>query len=197
MAKGKNFSCNNVGGKRRESDFYETPYSLTRLFLQKQKLWGSILEPACGGGAIVKVLNESGYQPEAYDIETDFFNESRLFDWIITNPPYSKASEFIQQAKKCSNNFALLLPLSYLHGKRRYDEIYSDKEFTLNKVYVFTRYPMFGEALRDDGKHNTGMMVFAWYVWSRLFPSPAPVIDWLDNQEFILGKEKTEKAPPA
>ena len=43
--KGKNFSMNNTG-KRKKSDFYETPYSLTRLLLEKEKLVGEILEPA-------------------------------------------------------------------------------------------------------------------------------------------------------
>ena len=31
--KGKNFSANNATGKRKKSDFYETPYTLTRKFL--------------------------------------------------------------------------------------------------------------------------------------------------------------------
>lgn len=33
--KGKNFSTNNASGKRKESDFYETPYELTRRFLDR------------------------------------------------------------------------------------------------------------------------------------------------------------------
>lgn len=36
--KGKNFSTNNSSGKRKKSDFYETPYSLTRLLLKKRKI---------------------------------------------------------------------------------------------------------------------------------------------------------------
>lgn len=43
--KGKNFSTNNTG-KRKKSDFYETPYSLTWLLLEHEKLEGTILEPA-------------------------------------------------------------------------------------------------------------------------------------------------------
>lgn len=35
--KGKNFSTNNTG-KRKKSDFYETPYSLTWLLLEHEKL---------------------------------------------------------------------------------------------------------------------------------------------------------------
>ena len=36
--KGKNFSCNNTEGKRKKSDFYETPYSITRQFLERERV---------------------------------------------------------------------------------------------------------------------------------------------------------------
>lgn len=186
---GKNFSCNNSKGKRKKSDFYETPYSLTRLLLKNEKINGSILEPACGNGAIVKVLNEYGFNSVNYDKEKDFFTEKGFFDWIITNPPYSLAFEFIKKAKTCTNNIAMLLPLSYLHGKKRYDEIYKDTVFRLHKVYVFTRYPMLGDALREDGKHNTGMMVYAWFVWNKKYTGE-PVIKWLDNDCYVIRNEK-------
>lgn len=186
---GKNFSCNNVTGKRKESDFYETPYSLTKLFLDKEPISGLVLEPACGNGAIVKVLRDYGIEPISYDKEKDFFTEDRHFDWIITNPPFSLAFEFIQKAKCCADNIAFLLPLSYLHGKKRYDEIYSDKTFGLRRVYVFTRYPMLGEPLRDDGRHNTGMMVYAWFLWQKGYSDEA-TIRHLDNDEFILRATK-------
>jgi len=184
--KGKNFSCNNIG-KRKRSDFYETPYSLTRLLLDKVKLIGTILEPACGNGAIVKVLNEYGYEVKSYDRDTDFLTETSYYNTIITNPPYSLSFEFIQKAKQISDNFLFLLPLAYLHGKSRYDNIYMDKHFPLKKIFVFTRYPLLGEKLREDGKHNTGMMVYAWFWWDKSY-NKQPTIDWLDNDPFILRK---------
>jgi cyclopropane fatty-acyl-phospholipid synthase-like methyltransferase len=59
---GKNFSCNNSTGKRRKSDFYETPYSMTRHILNRLPIATNktVLEPSCGNGAISKVLNEFG-----------------------------------------------------------------------------------------------------------------------------------------
>jgi hypothetical protein len=36
-AKGKNFSANNTEGKRRAADSYQTPYSLTRLYIEGLK----------------------------------------------------------------------------------------------------------------------------------------------------------------
>ena len=185
--KGKNFSTNNTG-KRKKSDFYETPYSLTRLLLEEEDLYGSILEPACGNGAIVKVLREYDYLCDYHDIEKDFLMQTQIYDNIITNPPYSLAQEFILKAKQnACEKIIFLLPLSYLHGKKRYDQIWTDKDFPLARIYVFTRYPLLGEDLREDGKHNTGMMVYAWYVWEKGYKGE-PVIKWLDNNAYILKK---------
>jgi hypothetical protein len=186
-SKGKNFSCNNVDGKRRKNDFYATPYSLTRLLLDRVKLNGSILEPACGDGAIVKVLKEREYELTSYDIEVDFFTENRKFNTIITNPPFSIANDFIKKAREISNEFYFLLPLSYLHGKARHDTIFHNTSHPLERVFIFTRYPMLGEALREDGKHNTGMMVYAWYKFTKDYQGK-PEIEWLDNDPFILKK---------
>jgi len=188
--KGKNFSANNATGKRRKSDFYETPYSITRKFLSVEEFDYdlTICEPACGAGAIVKVLKENTDNVVAYDIEKNFLTETKQYEYIITNPPFSIAQEFILKAKQVAKKkFALLLPLSYLHGKKRFDEIYSDRTYGLEKVYVFTRYPMLGESLREDGKYNTGMMVYAWYVWTNGY-SGLPIVDWLDNNEDVLSK---------
>ena len=188
--KGKNFSANNASGKRKKSDFYETPYSITRHLLNVEdfdyKL--TICEPACGEGAIVKVLQEKTNNVVFYDIQKNFLTETEQYDYIITNPPFSIAYEFIQKAKiVAKKKFAFLLPLSYLHGKQRYDCIYSDKEYPLKKVYVFTRYPMLGEKLREDGKYNTGMMVYAWFIFEKNYTGPS-VIDWIDNNSDVLSK---------
>ena len=193
--KGKNFSANNATGKRKKSDFYEPTYTLTRKFLDVEYFNknSTVCEPACGGGAISKVLNEYWEDDKitAYDKETNFLWDFNDYDYVITNPPFSLAFEFIQKAKQLAKSkFALLLPLSYLHGKKRFDEIYSDRDYGLEKVYVFTRYPMLGEPLREDGKYNTGMMVYAWYVWTNGY-SGQPTIDWLDNNEDVLSKKDT------
>lgn len=189
--KGKNFSTNNSSGNRKKSDFYETPYSITRHLLNVEDFDYSltICEPACGGGAIVKVLNEKSNNVISYDIQKNFLTETEQYDYIITNPPFSIAYEFIEKSKCIAKKkFAFLLPLSYLHGKKRYDYIYSDKEYPLKKVYVFTRYPMLGDELRDDGKYNTGMMVYAWFIFEKGYIGPS-MINWIDNNADVLSKK--------
>lgn len=188
--KGKNFSCNNVRGQRKKSDFYETPYSLTRQFLEREHIAGPVLEPCSGDGAIVKVLREHGLDVIERDITRgdDFLADTGRYVSIVTNPPFSLAFEFIVKCKEVTDYFALLLPISYLHGKQRYDSIYSDVAFPLSTVYVFTRYPMLGQPLREDGKYPTGMMVYAWFVWHKTTSHREPVIKWIDNHAYVLGK---------
>ena len=189
--KGKNFSGNNLG-QRKKSDFYETPYSITRHLLDCEFFDTSltVCEPACGEGAIVNILKEKWDENKitSYDIDKNFFNDTQQYDYIITNPPFSIAQEFVKQAKKLAKvKFAFLLPLSYLHGKKRYDKIYTDKNYGLEKVYVFTRYPMLGDKLREDGKYRTGMMVYAWYIFTNGY-SNNPTIHWIDNNLDVIRK---------
>ena len=195
MNVGKNFSRNNRG-QRKKSDFYETPYSMTEHLLRREVFYSgkSVCEPACGDGAITKVLKEC-FDGDiiAYDADVDFLTETQQYNYIITNPPFSLALEFIKKAKQvATDKFALLLPLSYLHGKRRHDEVYNDRDYGLKHVYVFTRYPLLGEPLREDGKYKTGMMVYAWYVFENGYGDD-PMIKWIDNNGDIYRKPAVGK----
>jgi hypothetical protein len=195
--KGKNFSANNLG-QRKKSDFYETPYSLTWQLLENEDFSDckSILEPACGNKAISKQLEKTFFVTSRDIVQTghDFLLETEVHDCIITNPPFSLALEFIKKAKEIAKHkFAFLLPLSYLHGEQRYKEVYQDKVYPLRCIYVFTRYPMLGDILREDGKYRTGMMVYAWYVWQKnLSYTLDPEIRWISNQKYILNKSDKE-----
>jgi len=186
---GKNFSCNNLG-QRKKSDFYETHESMVQQLLDREKIEGTVLEPACGHGAITRVLSRITPLWSAYDIQmgTDFLDEKEQYDIVLTNPPYSLAFEFIQKAKEVAREkIIFLLPLSYLHGKKRYDTIWTDKKFPLARIYVFTRYPMLGVPLRHDGKYPTGMVVYCWMVWERGYKGD-PFIKWIDNNQYVIGK---------
>jgi len=201
--KGKNFSGNNTG-KRNKSDFYQTPYSLTKLLVEKVFddyvfKTDRILEPACGELAIVDVLKKYGYlnlfyfdkYPKRYFIkQKDFLELEGSYDVIITNPPFSLAKEFILKAKELKPYcFIMLLPLSYLHGKERYDLIYNNKDnFRLHYVYVFTRYPMLKDTVESDGTFETE--VYAWFLWENGY-NDNPIIDWLDNNNYV--KRKRDK----
>jgi hypothetical protein len=191
---GKNFSKGN-SGKRKESDFYATPKSLTREFLKATRLeWYNdciVSDPCAGTNAIVDVLKEQGFHTNSHDINTDgvdFLKDDTKVDYIITNPPYSLANEFILHAKEVvKRKFAMLLPITYLQGSYRYNNIWLDKEFQLQSLYVFNRFPMLEDTVREDGKFSTGMSCYAWYVWDRFWVGK-PEINWLDVDKYVLKK---------
>ncbi len=179
--------CDNK--KRNKNDLYETPYSVTQQLLDREKLIGKILEPACGNRAMVKVLKKNGYKDITYyDIETNFLKEKRKFDTIITNPPYSISLKFIKLAQKLSDNIYMLLPLNYLHGNKRYYDLYKDSNFKLKTIYIFVRYLDLKKPLRADGKCFAGMMIYAWFHWNKNY-NGKPIIEWIDNNEFIVTKQ--------
>ena len=189
--KGKNFSGNSRSAARSARDFYQTPYSMTRHLIASEGFDDPILEPAAGGGAIVRVLQEAGHAVEYYDLAggTDFLLEKRRYPSIITNPPFRRANEFIKKAVRIADKIAFLMPVDYLHGLERYREIYSMDCLRPYRIYVFIRKPMLSESIREDGKYGTGMMVYAWYVWDRLFCRKFPEVRWIDNNADVLRKE--------
>ena len=83
--------------KRAAYEFYPTPPEATRALLSVEQFDGSIWEPACGDGAISKVLTEAGYQVVSTDLIDRGYGEgghdflkstTPLAKNIITNPPY-------------------------------------------------------------------------------------------------------------
>jgi len=192
---GKNYSRNNASGKRKPSDLYETHYSLTWEFLKKTTWCKSLLmsDPCAGNGAITKVLKGVGFENIiSHDILTDgvdFLRDNTPVQYIITNPPYSLANEFILHAKEVAKEkFAFLLPLTYLQGSYRYNNIWMDIGFPLESIHVFNRFPMLGVPLREDGLMPTGMQAMAWFTWNKKYVGE-PTIRWLDIDKYILRKE--------
>lgn len=117
-------------GKRRANDFYPTPPECTVAlceFLEKHHLlWqgAKIWEPACGDGAMVRVFENRGYNVTGTDImqgqdylTTDI--SSGDYDWIITNPPFFLAQDFIRRSAQRGKPFAFLLKSQYWHSAKR------------------------------------------------------------------------------
>jgi hypothetical protein len=157
-----------------------------------QKDW-SVLEPCCGQGSVVTELERFGVSDiTSYDINQgiNFFDENRQFDCIITNPSYSIFQEFVEHCfSVAQKRICLLLPLNYLQSKKRYDRLFArnlNKNFTLWNIYVFVRMPMLSEDIQSDGRYETGMQAYAWFVWAKLKKSTFPKIHWIDNSEYVI-----------
>ena len=175
----------------RGDDLHETPEIVTLALVNAERHYmpGHLWEPACGRGAIVRVLRDEGYLVAATDkidrgfpsmVRADFlkitvppFRHTKR--GIVTNPPYKIADAFVQNALRLSDYTAMLLPLAYLEGIERRGWL---PESPLARVHVFSyRVPMMH---RDgyEGKKARNTRAFAWFVWDRAW-NEEPVIRWL------------------
>ena len=116
--------------KRAAFEFYPTPPEATRALLSVESFEGSIWEPACGDGAISKVLEAAGYDVVSTDLidrgygqggQNFLKSEKPLAKNIITNPPYGThglGDAFVRQAiihtRKTGGSVAMLLNLRSL-----------------------------------------------------------------------------------
>lgn len=156
---------------REKDDFYPTPPEGTQALLRVETFSGAIWEPACGDGAISKVLSAAGYDVVSTDLvdrghgvaRIDFLMEQRsLAPNIVTNPPFKMVAPFIRQALALSSCKAcMLLRLACLEGTER-REIFDTSP--LARVWVFSRRLSMKRG-GFDGETAGGMLAFAWFVW--------------------------------
>jgi len=119
------------GGRRREEDFYPTPPDATEALVRAGLAPAGIdvWEPACGDGAVSRVLERHGYRVVSTDLVdrgfgtggVDFLNaEALLAPAIVTNPPFSLAAAFIRHAFALgAQELALLLKAQFWHAAGR------------------------------------------------------------------------------
>lgn len=110
-----------TGGKkenRRELDFYPTPPECTIALMNFLKLDPcTIWEPAVGDGAMAFALSDCGMTVFGTDIRHghDYLTTepSRVFDAVITNPPFNLSEQFIRKALTEAPLVAMLLKSQY------------------------------------------------------------------------------------
>lgn len=173
---------------RQKDDFYPTPPEATLSLLDHEQFAGAIWEPACGDGAISKLLLQANYEVISSDLCPRGYGETGidfLMEWeprapnVVTNPPFKLAVPFVRKARQlCSGKIAMLLKLQFLEGKER---AVLFREHPLARVLVFSRRISFKSGSEHAAKIGGGMMCFAWFVWD---PAHAgkPTIDWIGHQ---------------
>ena len=170
-------------------DLYETPAVAVEALLRVERPPRKVWEPACGRGAIVRVLRAHGHQVHASDLidygggETygvDFLQATAMpegYDGILTNPPYQHAEEFVAKALDLCPRVIMLLRLAFLESERR-REILEGRG--LARIHCFRkRLPMMHRDGWEGRKANSGM-AFAWFAWDRRHRGPPTIhrISW-------------------
>jgi hypothetical protein len=159
-------SATGRGASRAKNDIYPTPTWATEAIAQQINWHGGavsgavdVLEPCIGNGAIADVLLDYVDSVEWAEITKgrDFltYDFGRTFDFVVTNPPYSLAQEFIEKSLTLADCVVMLLRINFLASKSR-------KEFwekhPPTAVHVLTQRPSFTG-------HGTDATDYAWFVW--------------------------------
>ena len=168
---------------RSKQDFYRTPAWATEALLDVETFEGSISEPACGDGAISRLLEQrygtcavtsKDVEDWGYGERQDFLTDDTIYDNIVTNPPYCLAKEFVQHGLACARSkVALLLKLNFLEGQERAKWL---PHTPLATVYVFSRRLSFDRS--GETGLGKGLLAYAWFVWDKTHKG-SPQIKWL------------------
>jgi hypothetical protein len=142
----------------------------------------SCWEPACNRGHMVRPLKEFFRRVDASDIHdyghefdgqqrvVDFLfpfsrspmQEAQGVDWIITNPPFRLANQFIERATQVARHgFAVIVRSAFLEGVGRYADLFSKNPPSI--IAQFTeRVVMVKGRLEPKGSTATA---YCWLVW--------------------------------
>lgn len=158
-------------------DFPTPPWSTMALceFLFEENNLATVVdtvwEPAANRGYMVRPLEEYFTNVIASDIHDygagypvqDFLNTTRTdVDWIITNPPFVKAKEFIEHALTIADSgVAVIVRSAFLESVGRYEGLFKDNPPTYVLQFV-ERVPMVEG--RYDPKVSSAT-AYCWLVW--------------------------------
>jgi hypothetical protein len=155
-------------------DAYWTPPQATRALLRIERLPSTIWEPACGTGAISKVLTAAGHAVTSSDIVPyDGFTPDLVADFltvpgphgvqgIITNPPFRLALEFAKKAIVDVPYVALLLRHNFLESVERLPFFAKSPPA---RVWVSARRLPMMHRLGWTGRRSTSNHAFGWFIW--------------------------------
>jgi hypothetical protein len=163
----------------RKDDLYETPDVAVHALMRVENLPLRLWEPACGRGAIVRVLRAAGHHVHATDLVdyscedsthgVDFLMEQKApegVEAIVPNPPYKLGADFLRRAIALVPHTFMLLRVDFYSSMQRAD-IFEDGDSGFRGIHVFAnRLP---QMHRDGwtGPRVSSTVTYAWFVWSR------------------------------
>lgn len=121
------------------NDVVYTPDALASAIVVHYKPSGRILEPCEGGGSFVRALDGNC---ESFELAkgTDFLTQSGRWDWIVTNPPWSKLRPFLAHSMASADNVVFLCLVNAFFMKARFADI-ERAGFGIKEVLVVDQPP--------------------------------------------------------
>ncbi|MCK9601469.1 MAG: adenine-specific methyltransferase EcoRI family protein [Sphaerochaeta sp.] len=185
--KGHQIAGTSENRERVDNDYYATPEASVKALLEREAITYPVLEPACGDGAISRLLTggrvassdliDRGFGVGGIDFLTNDWNDTH--QTVITNPPFSLFTEFVKKGLEVAQEKLILFgKLQALEGEKRGTYLATTP---LRTVYVFKKRqnPLRnGVAVDENGKPWASTMAFAWFVWEKGYIGK-PTIEWI------------------
>jgi hypothetical protein len=164
---------------------------------------GTCLEPACGRGHMSAALAEYLDKVMSSDIfdygfgsVADFLNstyDADSFDWVITNPPFNLAEEFIVRSMKIARRgVAMLTRTVFIESVERYNGLF--KVNPPSRVAQFVeRVPMVEGRLERKASTATA---YAWLIWEKGRLGSCELV-WIPPCRKKLERDQDYDLPPS
>ena len=199
-------------------DFFPTPPWATRALVEHVLVptrWPKFVlsaarcwEPACGQGDMLRPLRETFGEVFGSDIKEyageqaarcDFLipwdcpPASASFQWVITNPPFRLAAQFIERGLDvAADGVAMLVRQAFLEGEERYLSLWSVHPPAIVAPFA-ERVPMFRGRLDPEGSTATA---YCWLVWDKRLRRPRPEVCWIPPCRSQLERRGDYRGPP-
>lgn len=176
------------GYRRASLDWYVEPESATLALLDVEEFIGTIHDPACGSGNIIRACHRRG-RLSAWGMDIadrgqggplgDFLNDHcEPVDNIICNPPFGISLEFAKKALTVARRkVAFVQRLAWLEGQKRSAFMESSP---LARIHVFRNRICMPPGEKKDLPAKGGFIAYAWFVWEHGHIGPATV-HWIST----------------
>lgn len=164
------------GYERIANDWYVESRASVEALLDVESFPNPVWDPAAGGGNIPSVCKSRGYDTVASDVvdrgcldalRCDFFAYleapygSRS---IISNPPFSRASEFVIHGLSLVEKVAVLQRTVWLEGNKRHQTLF--RKGCLARMWQFSSRVSMPPGGSETPAQN-GSVAYAWFVFER------------------------------
>jgi hypothetical protein len=111
------------------------------------------------------------------------------FNWIITNPPFNKAQQFIEVAQRtATDGVAMLVRTSFLEGIMRYNTMFLHNPPDI--VAQFSeRVPMIKGRLDKKASTATSYCWLVWYIDDLQNIEKSTILTWIPPCRKVLERD--------
>ena len=187
-------------------DNFPTPPWATRALVEhvigpEMAAGKAVLEPACGEGYMSRALAEYFDAVRSFDVHgygygyvDDFLTSSwadESFDWVITNPPFKAAEDFVARALPIARHgVAVLVRTVFIESVGRWQRLFRDRPCTTFAQFV-ERVPIVKGRVDPRATTATG---YAWLVWDKLASEHARIA-WIPPSRRALERPEDYQRP--